>query len=457
MKGYCLQVETVNKQMLENSKEKKYKHHRRKKVRLLPFPTREPERAQLREGFMPIVAGSLRKLQSMPIDSYEEKSLNEVFQQFDFKDETAKKFLENYIESERSIVANGTIHDISQLTAVPLSDRPSEAKGEKELIHFVHDVFLYPYRKEFLEALDQLEANNIIFQLLEGSSERSKKDVTVLYPSKFPLLAEQFKNDFLLLLQHQRFLVEHIELLFVQYTYVAISELILQVSRMEQFDEENWMPFYFFYQEEKSARWRDGYKFGYRMIRDQLKNFFVHEHLLNVISQIEEVPDNSYYHEVQSTVQAAGDEAVKAYIDSIEQWMREVYCVFTKSNHPFKPSQTIEELYQKMYKQMKPNISGEVNSRYPKGFEELFNRFFYKHGGSLGKLNGLDQRQVLLLVAVSVGTKRLELNALWNEFEKRGVYMDYKTKEVIVELLDSLNYIEKQSDSGDAQYVKPIL
>lgn len=63
----------------------------------------------------------------------------------------------------------------------------------------------------------------------------------------------------------------------------------------------------------------------------------------------------------------------------------------------------------------------------------------------------------MLLVAVSVGTERLELNLLWDEFEKRGIFVDYKTKEVIVDLLDSLNYIEKKSDSGDAQYVKPIL
>lgn len=69
----------------------------------------------------------------------------------------------------------------------------------------------------------------------------------------------------------------------------------------------------------------------------------------------------------------------------------------------------------------------------------------------------MNQSQVLLLVAISVGESRLELNRLWDELEIRGVYLDHKTREVFVELLDGLNYIEKKSDSGDAQYVKPIL
>lgn len=455
--SYRLQVETINRVMNVSVSQKKYRNNRQDKVYLLPFPTRNPERAQFKNGFMPIVAGALRKLQEMPIDSIEEQSFDEVLEQLDFKDATAELFFESYIESERTIVSSGTIQDVSQLTAVPLSKNTNEVKGEKYLIHFVHDVFLHPYREEFLKGIQSLEPNNLIFQLFSDEEAESKKGIQVLYAPKLQRLGEQFKQDFLLLLQHPSFLVQNIELLFAQYTFIAISQLVLQVSRMEQFDEEEWIPLYFFYQEEKSARWRDAYKWGYRMVRNELKNFYAHEHLLNIVSQADCIEPNAYYHDIQKVLKAAGPEAEKEYIQSAEEWMTTVYCVIEESGRPFKPSDTIRELYREMYEQVKINIQEEVNSRYSKGFEELFNRFYYKHGGSLGKLNGLDQRQVMLLVAISVGTKRLELNLLWDEFEKRGIFVDYKTKEVIVDLLDSLNYIEKKSDSGDAQYVKPIL
>ena len=43
------------------------------------------------------------------------------------------------------------------------------------------------------------------------------------------------------------------------------------------------------------------------------------------------------------------------------------------------------------------------------------------------------------------------------EYEKRGLFFDRYSKEEIIKLLTKLNLIDKKSDSGDAQYVKPIL
>ena len=62
-----------------------------------------------------------------------------------------------------------------------------------------------------------------------------------------------------------------------------------------------------------------------------------------------------------------------------------------------------------------------------------------------------------MLVAVSITQERIELKQLWEELEKRGVWLDHHSKEEVVKMLDKLNYMEKKSDSGDAQYVKTIL
>ena len=64
---------------------------------------------------------------------------------------------------------------------------------------------------------------------------------------------------------------------------------------------------------------------------------------------------------------------------------------------------------------------------------------------------------LLLLTAVSVKDNRIPLKDLFVEFEKRGVAFDQYSKKEIISLLDSHNILDKKSDSGDAQYVKPIL
>ena len=46
---------------------------------------------------------------------------------------------------------------------------------------------------------------------------------------------------------------------------------------------------------------------------------------------------------------------------------------------------------------------------------------------------------------------------MFKEYEKRGVYLDRTSKEILQEYFAKLNIIDKKSDSGDAQYVRRIL
>ena len=61
------------------------------------------------------------------------------------------------------------------------------------------------------------------------------------------------------------------------------------------------------------------------------------------------------------------------------------------------------------------------------------------------------------MTALCVKDKKIRLNQLFEEYEKRGLFFDRYSKEEIIKLLTKLNLIDKKSDSGDAQYVKPIL
>ncbi|MDS9471543.1 DNA phosphorothioation-dependent restriction protein DptG [Sporosarcina pasteurii] len=456
MTSYTIQSDRVNRLMGVDLEQKKYSNGRRGRVHLLPFPTRN-DRTEFENGFMPVVAGAMRKLfgEEIEIEGHATRT-EDVLQSIQFREETTERRFENYLEKELQNISSGHIQDLSQLKFIPLSSEERARKGELDLAHFVHDTFLAPYAEEFIEKLNELEPQNILLNLLSTETEQPTKGVDKLYGNHLPRIVEQFREDFLLLLKHPSFCMQYIDLLFVHYTYIVITQLVLQVSRFEQFNEENWIDLYFFYQEEKAARWRDGYKWGYRRVQTEMANFFAHEHLLNIVSEVSFSDErNLLYHDIAQHLK--DEEAEGQYIESVNKWMKEVYIPLREVSRNYEESSTLSGLFQEMYEQIKPNISNEINSRYPKGLDELFNKYFYKHGGSLGKLNSLNQSQVLLLVAISVGESRLELNRLWDELEIRGVYLDHKTREVFVELLDGLNYIEKKSDSGDAQYVKPIL
>ncbi len=456
MTSYSIQVDNVNRLMKVNLEKKKYSNERRGRVHLLPFATRN-DRTEFENGFMPVIAGAFRKLYGEPIDIKESATSTEaVLQGIQFKEESAERRFEHYLETELHNMTNGNIHDLSQLKFIPLSSEDKARKGELDLAHFVHDTFLAPHADEFLEKLDEMKPQNILLNLFSPEVEQTKKGINKLYGNHLPRIVEQFRKDFLLLLRHPSFCMQYIDLFFVHYTYIVITQLVLQVSRFEKFDENNWIELYFFYQEEKAARWRNGYKWGYRRIQTEMANFYAHEHLLNIVAEVNFSDErNLLYHNIANHLEGVG--AVDQYIDSTNRWMKEIYIPLREASRSYIESTSLTDLFQEMYEQIKPNITNELNSRYPKGLDELFNKYFYKHGGSLGKLNSLNQSQILLLVAVSVGESRLELNRLWDEIELRGVYLDYKTREVIIELLDGLNYIEKKSDSGDAQYVKPIL
>ena len=69
----------------------------------------------------------------------------------------------------------------------------------------------------------------------------------------------------------------------------------------------------------------------------------------------------------------------------------------------------------------------------------------------------ISQDLLLLLTALSLKNERKSLKQVFIELELRGLYFDRYSREEIVKLFDKLNLLDKKSDSGDAQYVKPIL
>ena len=278
----------------------------------------------------------------------------------------------------------------------------------------------------------------------------------------FPNLSELFVEDLKTLSSNSKFFIENIEELFVHYCFIALSQIVLQTNKFTQFDSEHLHKIVFMLQTEKASKWRDGYKFGFQLLKDQINEFYTNEHLLDILGMntFNNGKKNQYYHDYLQFFEDAGKEAEQEFIESIYDWINNFYNNYWPLKESYKyDNQTLDTAFRDLYKVISKNVNKELNSRYPKAFLTFVSRFYRKNGGSLGTILSLNMKQLLLLIAVSVGPKgsRIELNELWNQLERRGVSVDHITKDEIVKVLDKLNYLDKKSDSGDAQYVKSIL
>ena len=119
-------------------------------------------------------------------------------------------------------------------------------------------------------------------------------------------------------------------------------------------------------------------------------------------------------------------------------------------------SENIKDAFKVLFKCLKKGTSTSVAKKYGENIEDL-GAPFIKSRGNLGQVLNIKHDFLLLLTAVSVKDKRIPLNDLFLEFEKRGVAFDRYSKKEVITLLDNHNILDKKSDSGDAQYVKPIL
>jgi DNA phosphorothioation-dependent restriction protein DptG len=240
--------------------------------------------------------------------------------------------------------------------------------------------------------------------------------------------------------------------------------------KFEQFSEANYeliQPLYFALDWESISKRRkaaDDLE-GFRYIKGKSSNLFPHIHTLSHISHLvsekeitgekDEVISLKTYSEVTKYIKQKGPEYEELFLRELNNWVQE-YAAIWKINNKHNAN-TIEEGFKELFSCLKQGISAGVADKYGKNIEDLGFNQFIKNRGSLGHILNVKHDFVLVLTAVSVKDQRIPLNELFVEFEKRGVALDRYSKKEVISMLDRQNLIDKKSDSGDAQYVKPIL
>ena len=96
---------------------------------------------------------------------------------------------------------------------------------------------------------------------------------------------------------------------------------------------------------------------------------------------------------------------------------------------------------------------------YNKKFIDFVQHNFGKRRGTLGYTMGVNESDIIMFTNIILRKYegKVSLPKLFQEFERRGLIFDRESRKSVTDLFDKMNFLEKRSDSGDAQYVKTIL
>lgn len=105
------------------------------------------------------------------------------------------------------------------------------------------------------------------------------------------------------------------------------------------------------------------------------------------------------------------------------------------------------------------SVAGYVASNY----NHILKMRFVKPWGQLGHMMMISYEDLLLMISICqrnsdrmVPERGIQISDLFEEFRVRGLCMDGKTKQFVIDYLIQINLIDSKCDSEEAQYVKRI-
>ena len=333
---------------------------------------------------------------------------------------------------------------------------------EKKISKFLTDVLVQEQAGHFSEVFGKEHGNEdlLISMVLEHLDELKETYFAKRYQNILPEVSKLFVEDFIYISQYRDFFLEHFQTLLQHYYFLYVSQLTFKFEKLEQASYTEISPLYYTLDWESLNKRRsafDGF-YNFKKLRERTSSTFVHIHAQSQLSHNWMNPELNFmtYTELNNKLNEMDDESRNEFITELNDWLK-IYSEKMGLEAPEKQS-SLHDAYKKLFELLQQGMSTEVCTNYGKLIEDAAYGRFLKTRGSLGYTLNITQDFLLLLTAIAVkDQKRIPLKQLFKEFEKRGVALDRYSRQEVIDQLDSLNIIEKKSDSGDAQYVKAIL
>ena len=192
---------------------------------------------------------------------------------------------------------------------------------------------------------------------------------------------------------------------------------------------------------------------------------FAHAVTLEVLNHTEDDSDKMDYIALEKYICENPDQAkeIAEKIDEVTELYRHSITDCSEMNEIRKidDDDAVRAAVKFLFDSIKSQFENTGRSRAYNSYSAKFERFchkFLKSRGRSGLMLGLSEETLIFLTKISIKEReQMRLKDVFDEFEKRGIFLDDISKEQVTIYYEKLNLIEKKSDSGDAKYVKRIL
>ena len=367
----------------------------------------------------------------------------------DGNEEYLNKLIREYIFNEKNELK--LLHPYLYLY-IPLSSG-KRSSGEKELALFLRDIFCLN-NQNLVDFFKSNGSNHIIINLiLDNAPELEDYDTEIKYSSKLDYVQELFIKDMEFAINNEKFFLDNMDNIFAYYYFFYISQLILKISKRLNCDDDVEELFYLLDWENASKN-RKTLNNGYRFLKNETDNALSK---VNLIFQLNTLLGTEFYleKEMQEFFIELNNESQQNFLRYLKKWISDYRCIrgFDEIYLPDDYNQLVNILSNSLNE----SITKKQISLFTLNLEEIAKPYFLKRRGSYGYVLNINRDMLLMLTALCVKDNKIKLNQLFKEYEKRGIFLDKYSKVEVVNFLTKLNLIDKKSDSGDAQYVKPVI
>jgi DNA phosphorothioation-dependent restriction protein DptG len=463
-------AQMIDRSYLINLLETKRKHDTGKTIDVLPFLTKRT--GAIREQFSKVLGEFVRNICELDLNeksvkkhefymSSNENELSEhIANAVEFNGEDDRydfiRFLDDYLFNQ---------DDIRPIHPFLFNYIKIEKKYKNEFgkyANFMKDILIQD-NKEITSIFNEKVSDNILTELiLDNLYELDKtEEINKQYEPLLSSLTKLYQEDIKYLSRYKDYFLTSFPVITHYYVFMYACQLVVKFEQFTKADYNQVHPLYFGLEWESMSKRRNAAEFeGFKFIKEKTENLFPHIHTMSQLSHNcftegqDPIPFMTYS-KIGQLVSEHGEADEEKFLFEVKEWIKE-YSNWAKVKIQ-DDSKNLDEAFKVLFKCLKEGTSKGVAEKYGKNLEDLGFSHFIKSRGSLGQILNIKHDFLLLLTAVSVKDKRIPLNELFIEFEKRGIAFDRYSKKEIIILFDKLNIIDKKSDSGDAQYVKPIL
>lgn len=454
--------------------DKSNKHNTGDAMQLLPFVAK---RGAIIKGNFPLVLGQyIRNITGIKINENQSKDedfyllknshqiSNYVAKSIDFQNDEAEydfiRFIESYLFENKNLQA---IHPYiyNFLSTGEISDTEFSKYSK-----FMSDVFVQqdPAIKEVFRNKD---TEDILTEVILNNIDKLMQDtgytVVPQYQSILQGLPKIYLEDLKFLTNYKDYFLQSFPLLTQFYMFMYPMQLLRHFEAFTNGKDEISHPYFFALEWESLTKKRPAasYQNGFKFVEEYGPNLFPHVHTLSQLSHNFLNKDNDKkivysYSQLYKKIQEQGEAFEFKFAEDLHTWVSS-YQKWANVDLAQPLAKDIPTLMEQLFKSLKIGMSTSVCTDYGKLIGMIGHGQFLKQRGSLGQVLNIKHDFLMLMTAVIVKNERMPFNTLLTEFRKRGIDFDRHSIKEIVELFNSHNLLDKKSDSGDAQYVKPIL